>query len=105
MGEILARSLQEAIRVIQNHSQTQPEKSLFLYLPYQAVHVGNTPEPDHPEYALDQAPLSYIQVCAGLPPACSRCRRSMPGITAACLAHVCRCTTLCKTHNGAISLQ
>ena len=29
-------------------------KPLFLYLPHQAVHVGNVPEPSHPEYALDQ---------------------------------------------------
>ena len=35
-------------------------KPLFLYLPHQAVHVGNVPEPSHPEYALDQAPARYI---------------------------------------------
>eukprot|EP00045_Choanoeca_perplexa_P008968 m.84674 g.84674 ORF g.84674 m.84674 type:complete len:200 (+) comp14696_c0_seq3:196-795(+) len=52
----------EAIEVINNHSQTQPDKPLFLYLPYQAVHVGNIPEPDHPSYALDQAPQEYIDV-------------------------------------------
>ena len=36
-------------------------KPLFLYLPHQAVHVGNIPEPSHPEYALDQAPPQYIE--------------------------------------------
>eukprot|EP01052_Picozoa_sp_SAG31_P012330 SAG31_NODE_719_length_12605_cov_22.378858_8_plen_196_part_00 len=39
-------------------SVTRP---LFLYLPHQAVHVGNVPEPSHPEYALDQAPMEYIE--------------------------------------------
>ena len=36
-------------------------KPLFLYLPHQAVHVGNSPEASHPEYAMDQAPAEYIQ--------------------------------------------
>ena len=35
-------------------------KPLFLYLPHQAVHVGNPTEPSHPEYAPDQAPQEYI---------------------------------------------
>ena len=35
-------------------------KPLFLYLPHQAVHVGNKPTQLHPEYALDQAPQQYI---------------------------------------------
>jgi hypothetical protein len=34
---------------------------LFLYLPHQAVHVGNLPEESHPEYARDQAPPEYIE--------------------------------------------
>lgn len=36
-------------------------KSIFLYLPHQAVHVGNVPEESHPEYAEDQAPREYIE--------------------------------------------
>jgi arylsulfatase B/arylsulfatase I/J len=35
-------------------------KPLFLYLPHQAVHVGNIAEASHPEYAKDQAPAEYI---------------------------------------------
>ena len=36
-------------------------KPLFLYLPHQAVHVGNLAEESHPEYARDQAPSEYIE--------------------------------------------
>ena len=36
-------------------------KPLFLYLPHQAVHVGNAAEDSHPSYALDQAPIEYIE--------------------------------------------
>ena len=36
-------------------------KPLFLYLPHQAVHVGNKPEESHPEYWEDQAPREYIE--------------------------------------------
>ena len=36
-------------------------KPLFLYLPHQAVHVGNKPEESHPGYWEDQAPLEYIE--------------------------------------------
>ena len=36
-------------------------KPLFLYLPHQAVHVGNLPEDSHPEYSRDQAPAEYIE--------------------------------------------
>eukprot|EP00051_Salpingoeca_urceolata_P027772 m.483220 g.483220 ORF g.483220 m.483220 type:complete len:516 (-) comp22829_c0_seq1:60-1607(-) len=50
----------EAEAVIHRHMASEPHKPLFLYLPHQAVHVGNTPEKDHPEYALDQAPQEYI---------------------------------------------
>ena len=37
------------------------ESPLFLYLPHQAVHVGNAAEDSHPSYALDQAPIEYIE--------------------------------------------
>eukprot|EP00035_Acanthoeca_spectabilis_P010021 m.176584 g.176584 ORF g.176584 m.176584 type:complete len:527 (-) comp14903_c0_seq4:1937-3517(-) len=37
---------------------------LFLYLPYQAVHVGNKPEISHPEYGLNQAPQWYVDMYA-----------------------------------------
>ena len=36
-------------------------KPMFLYLPHQSVHVGNTPTALHPEYALDQAPAEWIE--------------------------------------------
>ena len=53
----------EAISIIANHSANHAAdgKPLFLYLPYQAVHVGNKPTKAHPEYALDQAPIEYIE--------------------------------------------
>eukprot|EP00039_Didymoeca_costata_P021636 m.345041 g.345041 ORF g.345041 m.345041 type:complete len:597 (+) comp25690_c0_seq1:166-1956(+) len=54
----------EAVNIIMSHSKLSdtPESipSLFLYLPMQAVHVGNKPTPMHPEYGLDQAPIKYI---------------------------------------------
>jgi len=50
----------EAARVIRRHAAATPDKPLFLYLPHQAVHVGNQPTPSHPEYAYDQAPQRYI---------------------------------------------
>mmetsp|Transcript_28692 Transcript_28692/g.86135 ORF Transcript_28692/g.86135 Transcript_28692/m.86135 type:complete len:491 (-) Transcript_28692:234-1706(-) len=36
-------------------------KPMFLYLPHQAVHVGNVPTETHPEYALDQVPMRYLE--------------------------------------------
>lgn len=50
----------EAENVIATHAKESPDTPLFLYLPYQAVHVGNKPTQEHPEYALDQAPQNYI---------------------------------------------
>ena len=50
----------EAEKVIAAHAAGSPGVPLFLYLPYQAVHVGNKPTQDHPEYGLDQAPQRYI---------------------------------------------
>jgi arylsulfatase B len=55
----------EASKIIAAHAQQsnnlEDAKPLFLYLPYQAVHVGNKPTPAHPEYAVDQAPARYIE--------------------------------------------
>lgn len=51
----------EAEKIIAAHAAAGAAAGpLFLYLPYQAVHVGNKPTPMHPEYALDQAPQQYI---------------------------------------------
>jgi arylsulfatase B len=33
---------------------------MFLYLAYQAVHVGNKPMASHPEYAFEQAPQRFL---------------------------------------------
>ena len=52
---------EEAARIVREHAETfAASVPLFLYLPHQAVHVGNKPESSHPEYALDQAPQEYI---------------------------------------------
>ena len=54
----------EAGRIIAAHAEqlhNVDAKPLFLYLPYQAVHVGNKPTTAHPEYGLDQAPAHYIE--------------------------------------------
>jgi len=50
----------EAVRQLHRHAAEQPETPLFLYLPLQSVHVGNTVTRSHPEYALDQAPEVFI---------------------------------------------
>ena len=55
-------------------------KPLFLYLPYQAVHVGNKPTPAHPEYGLDQAPAHYIEPYSAVADAQ---RRNLSGMVAA----------------------
>lgn len=47
--------------MIREHSSKHPDAPLFLYLPHQAVHVGNRPEKSHPQYALNQAPQEYIE--------------------------------------------
>eukprot|EP01051_Picozoa_sp_SAG22_P008224 SAG22_NODE_614_length_8559_cov_4.732033_2_plen_160_part_00 len=52
---------QEAARIMANHAAATSSKPLFLYLPHQAVHVGNKVTPAHPNYGLDQAPLRYIE--------------------------------------------
>jgi hypothetical protein len=57
----------EAARIIAAHAaehgvgRGERHVPLFLYLPHQAVHVGNLPEETHPEYARDQAPPEYIE--------------------------------------------
>jgi arylsulfatase A-like enzyme len=51
---------EQAIRLIQDHRASGEKRPMFLYLPHQAVHVGNVPTKSHPEYALDQAPQMYI---------------------------------------------
>ena len=50
----------EAVRLIEEHASSDDARPFFLYLPHQAVHVGNSPTASHPEYALDQAPQRYI---------------------------------------------
>ena len=58
----------EAEGIIARHAQAAREAGapaappLFLYLPYQAVHVGNKPTPSHPEYAHYPLPPHYAFV-------------------------------------------
>ena len=57
-------------------SKDQP---LFLYLPYQAVHVGNKVTPSHPEYGMNQAPLRYIEPYLEVDTGTGPCGNKPPG--------------------------
>ena len=67
-GRIIAAHAQQQQQQQQQHNATSAAaRPLFLYLPYQAVHVGNKVTPAHPEYGLDQAPARYIEPYLTIP--------------------------------------
>lgn len=87
----------EAGRLIAAHAQQlhNNTKPLFLYLPYQAVHVGNKPTSAHPEYGLDQAPAHYIKPYHAITDVQ---RRNLSGMVAAMDEAVGNVTTSLKSH-------
>lgn len=72
----------EADRVIGNHAATAGQQGtpLFLYLPYQAVHVGNKQTQLHPEYGLYQVPHHYVKPYEGVVP---QARKNLSAMVAA----------------------
>lgn len=69
----------EAEAIITAHAARKEDKPLFLYLAHQAVHIGNYPTARHPEYAVDQAPLPYIEPYAWV---ADEGRRNLSGMVA-----------------------
>jgi hypothetical protein len=88
----------EAGRIIAAHAEQLKRldaKPLFLYLPYQAVHVGNKVTPAHPEYGLNQAPTQYIEPYRDVADAQ---RRNLSGMVAAMDEAAGNVTRSLKTH-------
>ena len=74
----------EAEALVREHGTKKKDKPFFLYLAHQAVHVGNYPTLRHPEYAVDQAPLPYIERYAWVEDVG---RRSVTTHSARCTVH------------------